>query len=348
MKKFLSAFVLVVVIILTSCNDSRNDNLIDEVIPYEAKIKECFYFEAVEPNVAVGMALFNHNGVAPQIHLEYSFDTTNWLHFIPEETVVTIPNEGDRLYIKAVGCNDDFNEEDFYYFFATKSVKIGGNIMFLLNGNSPTTEFDPQRNSNAPFASLFMNMTTLTDASDLILPAKLLTYSCYACMFLDCSSLRSAPDLPATTLFGRCYSDMFNGCSSLKSAPDLPATILANECYSGMFSGCALLTDAPDLPATTLADRCYWHMFSGCALLTDAPDLPATTLADECYFAMFSGCVSLQRIKINFTQWNDSVNSTSGWLRNVNPYGTFTCPSALDVSTRNDTHVPEDWTIVNE
>lgn len=319
---------IIIIFALVACNDGgRNNGLNNSVVPssdtegYEEKIKECFYFEAVEPNVAIGMVLANHKGIAPQIYLEYSFDTTNWLFFTPEETVVTIPNVGDRLYIKAVGTNDDFNEEDFYYFTATKSVKIGGNIMFLLNGNSPTTEFDMQRNSNAPFASLFWNMTSLTDASDLILPAKSLTYSCYACMFLNCSSLRTAPDLPATTLSTGCYQSMFERCSSL--------------------------ANAPDLPATTLADQCYWHMFCGCALLTDAPDLPATALTYECYSAMFSGCVSLKRIKINFMQWNDSVNSTSGWLRNVYPSGTIICPSALDVSTRSDTRVPEGWTVVN-
>lgn len=34
-------------------------------------------------------------------------------------------------------------------------------------------------------------------------------------MFLNCTSLTTAPELPATTLVNYCYSNMFDGCSSL-------------------------------------------------------------------------------------------------------------------------------------
>ena len=112
-------------------------------------------------------------------------------------------------------------------------------------------------------------------------------------MFMQCSSLTTAPALPITTLADYCYSNMFSGCESLTTAPELPATTLAKGCYSGMFVNCSSLTSAPALPATTLAEYCYSYMFRGCTSLTTAPILPATTLATSCYYYMFWRCTAL-------------------------------------------------------
>ena len=61
---------------------------------------------------------------------------------------------------------------------------------------------------------------------------------------------------------------MFMNCTNLKSAPQLCATALALNCYIGMFQGCTSLEIAPTLPATTLATQCYNYMFEDCTNLT--------------------------------------------------------------------------------
>ena len=196
------------------------------------------------------------------------------------------------------------------------------------------------------YMNMFSGCTSLTEAPEL--PATTLAYSCYLYMFNKCTSLTEAPELPATTLAHSCYSNMFSGCTSLTSAPELPATTLAEYCYGYMFEDCTSLTEAPALPATTLVEGCYESMFYGCTSLTEAPALPATTLAEECYSYMFYGCTSLNYISVNFTAWNDNDLCTDSWVWNVASTGTFVCPAALDTDTRDESYVPEGWTVENK
>ncbi len=140
---------------------------------------------------------------------------------------------------------------------------------------------------------------------------------------------------------------MFSGCSGLTAAPELPATSLAAYCYASMFYGCSGLTAAPELPATSLAAYCYVNMFYDCSGLTAAPELPATSLAASCYANMFYGCSGLEDITVGFTAWDDDNSATGSWLRGVAAVGTFTCPAGLDTTTRDSSHVPENWTVVN-
>ena len=86
-------------------------------------------------------------------------------------------------------------------------------------------------------------------------------------------------------------------------------------------------------------------IFSGCTGLTAAPELPATSLATYCYNGMFSGCTGLEDITVGFTTWDDNNDSTANWLNGVAAAGTFTCPAGLDTTTRNASHVPENWTV---
>ena len=115
-------------------------------------------------------------------------------------------------------------------------------------------------------------------------------------MFIDCTSLASAPELKATTLADKCYNRMFFNCTSLTSAPELKATTLATECCYDMFYGCTSLASAPNLLATKLAKSCYWQMFYGCTSLASAPELKATTLATNCYYRMFNKCKLLTSV----------------------------------------------------
>ncbi|MBP5703406.1 MAG: leucine-rich repeat protein, partial [Paludibacteraceae bacterium] len=193
----------------------------------------------------------------------------------------------------------------------------------------------------ACYQSMFEGCTSLTQAPEL--PATTLAHGCYQYMFEGCTSLTQAPALPATTLANCCYQYMFEGCTSLTQAPELPATTLTVACYQRMFEGCTSLTQAPELPATTLANDCYAYMFRGCTSLTQAPELPATTLADYCYYNMFNSCSNLSKIKLNITEW-DFESSTTGWVKDVAPTGTFICPKALAEEYGKD-RIPEGWTV---
>ena len=138
----------------------------------------------------------------------------------------------------------------------------------------------------------------------------------------------------------------FSGVGTIAATGDIRAISTNSFCYS-MFSGCANLTTAPDLPATTLADNCYNGMFSGCTSLTTAPALPATTLAEYCYKGMFSGCEKISSLAVYFTAFNQTLSCTIGWLEGVSTTGIFHCPSSLDTTTRDASHVPAGWTISN-
>jgi len=138
---------------------------------------------------------------------------------------------GNSPNVKILGSGDGFQ------------TKAYGNTMSLLDEEGFATKTDlPEATS--VFSGLFSENTTLTDASELL--------------------------LPATTLTVGCYYGMFNGCTSLTTAPKLPATTMATGCYRGMFEGCTSLTTAPKLPATTLAKSCYYTMFFNCTSLTSA------------------------------------------------------------------------------
>ena len=195
--------------------------------------------------------------------------------------------------------------------------------------------------ANDCYISMFEFCKSLTKAPKL--PAGIMADFCYLQMFAYCTNLTEAPELPATRLANLCYCEMFYECSKLKRAPKLPATTLSDNCYSNMFVNCDSLTQAPELPATTLADKCYYNMFLSCDGLTEAPELPATTLADYCYYNMFNSCSNLSKIKLNITEW-DFESSTTGWVKDVAPTGTFICPKALAEEYGKD-RIPEGWTI---
>ena len=235
----------------------------------------------------------------PQPGMQYSLNGGAKMA-VPDGTAI---NGGDLSVGDKVSFYGDGTNITYYYVGATTytniqggtaEVKAYGNIMSLVDEENFAT--NKTLTANNTFYSLFMNYTTLKDASDLLLPATTLTGYCYYDMFNGCTSLTAAPELPATDLTGAsyCYSCMFAGCTSLTTAPELKATKIAAGCYNGMLQGCTSLTTAPaELPAMTMASVCYAGMFAGCTSLTTAPKLPATTLDFGCYYLMFSGCTSL-------------------------------------------------------
>ncbi len=224
--------------------------------------------------------------------LYYSTDLSEWMEWNGEEISSSLSG---KLYLAGEGNAyitgsfnlSNSNYSSYRFVLSGNKISCNGNIMSLLDYNSPNTAIM----SSAAFAYLFYENANLISAPEL--PTATLKYDCYSHMFYGCTSLIVAPVLPAETLTDNCYEYMFYGCSSLTDAPELPAKTLTNYCYKYMFSRCVSLVDAPKLPATTLAVECYSGMFSGCISLTEVPTLPAITLSDACYFAMFSDCTFL-------------------------------------------------------
>ena len=180
-------------------------------------------------------------------------------------------------------------------FVSSTNFNVEGNVMSLLYNDNFSGQTSLSGKDYA-FKCLFSGCTRLIDASEMVLPATTLAYSCYSIMFRGCTSLTEAPVLSATTLASNCYESMFQGCSGLTVAPQLPATILGYSCYYNMFNGCSSLTVAPQLPATTLANYCYNNMFANCTSLTTPPSSigdSSTTMATSACTSMFSGCTSL-------------------------------------------------------
>ena len=254
--------------------------------------------------------------------IEYKLnDSNNWTS-ITSNTGESAPSitvtKGDKLQFRGNNtayCGDN-PESHSTFGGSTAGFEVEGNIMSLINSTDfiTTTTLD----SEFTFVGLFSDCTGLTSAENLI--------------------------LPATTLANGCYDSMFMNCTSLTTAPALPATTLTRECYYGMFNGCTNLTTAPALPATTLTDNCYNSMFQGCTNLTTAPTLPATTLAGNCYRSMFNGCTSLNYIKCLATDIS-TFNCTSNWVNGVASKGTFVKAPSMTSWATGTKGIPKGWTV---
>jgi len=216
-------------------------------------------------------------------NINYSLDNGNTWQVLDNNSGVNV-GVGQTILWKAQGSNVTLGQ-----FISNNEFSVKGNVMSLIYGDN----YEGKTSLNGCKLSGLFKGSYVADASEMSLPATVMTESCYSSMFSGCTSLVKAPSLPATTLAKSCYAGMFYGCTSLTTTPELPATTLADACYINMFRKCTILTIAPELPATTLAKSCYAGMFYGCTSLTTAPRLPATTLAESCYTGMFYLCTNL-------------------------------------------------------
>lgn len=294
-----------------------------------------------------------------------------------DDLVTEVPvTTGDKILWKADASRICFDDDDYVYysrFISTCEYNVYGNVMSMLfedefEDKLELTEFRQLSNlfmsnddnllvnaenlilpatilSRFCYKEMFMNCTSLTTAPELT--ATTLAEYCYCEMFINCTSLTSAPELPATLLLDSCYNSMFQGCTSLTTAPELPATTLVFGCYNSMFKNCTSLTSAPELPATILASNCYNSMFYGCTALTTAPELPATELRNSdyaCYYCMFKNCTSLNYIKCLAINISDN-SCTFDWVNGVAASGTFVKSSNMSSWTTGDDGIPTGWTV---
>ena len=280
-----------------------------------AETDEYFWIENLtSSNMTVTIKKTNTS--APTVVLYRSSDKTTWTSMGNSSVTgrtATVPGNS-KMYFKAT---TSVWSTVYYsnYITTNANCKIGGNIMSLIYGDNYKNQ-TTLTNSYA-LTLLFYNFTTLTDASEL--------------------------KLPATTLSLECYRSMFYGCTSLTTAPELPATTLANNCYNSMFYGCTSLTTAPELPATTLVTGCYSTMFYGCTSLTTAPELPATTLVTGCYSTMFQNCSNLNYVK-TYAEDISATNCLNNWLDGVANSGTFFNEGNATYPVDSSSGIPQGWT----
>ena len=202
-------------------------------------------------------------------------------------------NEDNYYYISIAGEGGSYirgNAGQGLIIEGTSGINVIGKIESLIDYIATGRDEHPVLAENA-FANLFMNNTSLESAP--VLGCVDLTESCYNSMFKGCTSLQTSPELPAETLANNCYANMFEGCTNLTTVPSLVATTLAEGCYQAMFKNCTSISKFLALPAEDVPANAYASMFSGCTSLKDIPELPATTLGAGCYSYMFEGCTSV-------------------------------------------------------
>lgn len=208
-----------------------------------------FYMEPNRNNTYIGFEII---GSLPNISLEYSLNNTKDFKPFTFGSYVTA-NTGQKVYFR--GNNNSFTKDTSNYVHALKdvdgySIKVGGNIMSLLNKKCELNDLTGYNNA---FLGLFHNFgLNLTSIMNLKLPATTLATDCYNQMFSYCSGLTTLPSnlLPATKLASQCYYYMFYNCTGLKV-------------HSFKIRPTNTLFRVPASGAGTTASNALYNMFSG-------------------------------------------------------------------------------------
>lgn len=283
-------------------------------------------------------------------------------------------SSGDTIMIRAKNPRYSSGNTAYNRFYASGNYKVEGNIMSLISsGNFMTSR---TLSTAYTFHRLFLSSTTLTDSSELYLPATTLSNYCYQYMFYGCTNMTGATKmLPATALNAYCYRYMYRGCSKITSAPEFPnsSTTMSSGSYGYMFYGCsALTTPPPVLPSASIGASGYSYMFAYCSALTSTPEILATsvgnsgcsymfrdcknieksptllpqTLNNYSYQYMFYGCTKLNYIKCLATSVSAS-NCKTNWVNGVASSGTFVKSSSISTSTWGSgvSGIPTNWSV---
>lgn len=168
--------------------------------------------------------------------LWYSINGSGWVKLDNQNRDYTqVLNAGDKIQWR--GTLTPTEESGVGRFISYNANSQGGKGKYTVEGNVMSlmyyNDFDDKislSGQNKVFYRLFSGSTELEDAENLILPATTLSNSCYAGMFINCSSMVTAPTLSATTLAASCYASMFSGCASLNKITCLATDISATGC----------------------------------------------------------------------------------------------------------------------
>lgn len=149
-----------------------------------------------------------------------------------------------------------------------------------------------------------------------------------------------------------CFAGLFSGKYTFTSDFKIQALYYKPHCFESMFSSSGTYFEKIPVFKGEVQQNCFSRLFADSNIknidLTDVfPKMEVSDNTDcslACY-EIFRGCTMLKHIKVNFNNWF-SRDQFSQWLKNASSTGVIECPSALDCSTRDASHVPAGWTIV--
>lgn len=127
--------------------------------------------------------------------------------------------------------------------YSSGRFRIAGDLASLLVGDNFGTA-NAVIPANYSFVNFLKSCTELTDASELVLSMPFVPGSALKSFFDGCTNLVAGPaELPATTIGNQSYRNMFLNCSSLTSAPIIRNATTRNNSgwYQRMFEGCSSL-----------------------------------------------------------------------------------------------------------
>lgn len=136
---------------------------------------------------------------------------------------------------------------------------VEGNVMSLVYGDN----FSGQTTLETSLSYLFQNMKLLVDASDLVLPATVITaQAAYYCMFNGCSELIHTTELPCQYPAANAYASMYRGCVNLIDSSEIGVVSGGSAVMQEMFRGCTSINDIY-LPYFEGADGQYYRILYG-------------------------------------------------------------------------------------
>lgn len=263
--------------------------------------QDYFTIESLEDNNTISIKTAGSNSYNPDVY--YSTDdgeTWNNKTLTGGTNTIAIINTGDTIIFKCIINQWGTSWDKYYYFDGSKTFKIYGNIMSLLNGDNFISNSEFAVNSTHNFAGLFRT-TKIIDANNLI--------------------------LPATILYNSSYNGMFRGATNLVNGPKLlPALDVPTDGYSSMFEGCVKLVEAPEISATTVSGAtalnrmfCMNRNSKVTAAMTKGPVLRITNprAYSNVYQQLFCGNGNITEVTMladgtgqSFTNWLNNVSST--------------------------------------
>ena len=150
-----------------------------------------------------------------------------------------------------------------------------------------------------------------------------------------------------------CFINLFSVIYALFTSDfKIQALYYKTHCFESMFGGSSTYFEKIPVFKGEVQQYCFNRLFMNSNIesidLTDVfPNMEVSNNSGCAYACneIFSGCKRLKHIKVNFNNWF-SRRQFSLWLEEASSTGVFECPSALDCSTRDASHVPAGWTIV--
>ncbi len=285
---------------------------------------EYFTIESLVDNNTISTVKAKNCSINPVIY--YSIDNgETWTQKTVSSSTTTIAtiNTGDKLLLKSTNEKWATAWDTYNKIIGTNNFKVYGNIMSLLNGDNFISNSKFNSESTHNFAGLFFESTNLIDASDLVLPALILTESCYNSMFRGCSNLVYGPKLlPALDVPHDGYSSMFESCKKLIEGPEIDAITVSGDCaLNRMFcmgrtsKVTAAMTKSPILRIKNPGSyaNVYQQLFCGNGNITEVTILAEGTNFSFTNWLSYNGGSGVIK-KLSATTLVSSTNGVpSGW-----------------------------------